>query len=597
MHRTSSCPHRPRAEGQVRGRWWLALAAAWLLAGCQNPGPRRDALEAVKAEIDAERLTSEAAPAPVPEAVRAALVPSLKLDDRELVAPPDEQRFDIAVNEVDAQQFFMSLVDGTRYNIVVHPSVTGKISLALKNVTIPEVIAAARDVYGYEFARTPYGYQVLPTRLEARVFQINYLNVSRSGASSTFVSAGTLQGRGDHSDVDSTVDEVAGTVGGAEPRRGVVGTEIRTELPETSFWQELQASVLALVGDGKGRQVVVNPQSGVVVVRALPTELREVESYLVASQLIAQRQVILEAKILEVELADGFQSGINWAGVFSEFTVGHTGGGTAFNQSPVRSDLQGAAFDLVPGITNIAGVPASAFGGVFSLALNGGDFTAFLELLKTQGSVQVLSSPRISTMNNQKAVIKVGTDEFFVTDVSTTTVTGTSTTSTPNIELTPFFSGIALDVTPQISRDGEVMLHIHPTVSEVADQQKNITVAGVAQTLPLARSTVRESDSIVKARNGQLVVIGGLMQDRQTDTNAQTPTLGDLPMIGALFRQKQTQAVKSELVILLRPIVVDSPAQWASALQTTREDLDRLGSTLTDWNEARKAGGIGIAQP
>ena len=123
-------------------------------------------------------------------------------------------------------------------------------------------------------------------------------------------------------------------------------------------------------------------------------------------------------------------------------------------------------------------------------------------------------------MNNQKAIIKVGTDEFFVTDVSTTTITSTATQSTPNIELTPFFSGIALDVTPQISEGGTIMLHIHPTVSQVRDQQKNISIGGAVQTLPLARSTVRETDFIVRAKNGQLVVIGGLMQDRNSEQDA-----------------------------------------------------------------------------
>ncbi len=106
------------------------------------------------------------------------------------------------------------------------------------------------------------------------------------------------------------------------------------------------------------------------------------------------------------------------------------------------------------------------------------DFAAFIELLETQGDVQVLSSPRIATINNQKAVIKVGSDEFFVTDISSTTVTGTATTTSPDITLTPFFSGIALDVTPQIDAGGRVTLHVHPTISQVTDQQKTITVAG-----------------------------------------------------------------------------------------------------------------------
>lgn len=587
----SNVTPRSRAE---RGLVSLIVLA---LAGCQSAPPQRQTLDDMRETLNAEAATPPSAG--VPDEVSRALLPSLRLDTHEAPQVVDDQRFDIAVNDVPAQQFFMSLVDGTRYNMVVHPEVSGKISLNLKNVSIPEVIAAARDVYGFEFERTAYGFQVLPSRLEARVFQINYLNIERSGASSTFVSAGTLQ-EGPNAPLEggANQDDSSGSSNneGGRGQRTVVGTQINTIFPETSFWQELASAVTAIVGDGQGRGVVVNPQSGVVVVRAIPTELREVEAYLQAAQLIAQRQVILEAKILEVELSDGFQAGINWAGVFSEFTVGHTGGGKVFEGESGRSDLQGAAFDLIPGVTNIAGVPASAFGGVFSLALNGGDFSAFLELLQTQGNVQVLSSPRISTMNNQKAIIKVGTDEFFVTDVSTTTITGTATTTTPNIELTPFFSGIALDVTPQISRDGDVMLHIHPSVSEVVDQQKNITIGGVDQTLPLARSTVRESDSVVQARSGQLVVIGGLMQTRERNQDAKTPMIGDLPLIGALFRQKRTESVKSELVILVRPIVVEGPQQWAAAINGPRGELDQMNEQLGRWG-APAGGNVGIAVP
>ena len=584
-----------------RAAWLPALAVA--LCACQNPLPRKGNLDQVQAEVAAAQAAPAVTATAVPDEISRALVPPLKLDPPEAPAAAREQRFEISINEVPARQFFMSLVDGTHYNVVVHPDVTGKISLSLKNVTIPEVIAAARDVYGYEFERTSYGYEILPSRLEARVFQINYLNMNRSGSSSTFVSSGTLQrgvgGVNDHSQNGGGSQPVEGSGhgNGHNSNRAVVGTQITTRLPETSFWQELLTSVTAIIGESNGTSVVVNPQSGVIVVRALPTALREVEAFLSAAQLIAQRQVVLEAKILEVELSDGFQSGINWAGVIGDFTLGQTGGGTVFPQATGTSDNQGSAFNLLPRAARLATVPASAYGGVFSLALHGRDFGSFVELLKTQGDVQVLSSPRISTMNNQKAVIKVGTDEFFVTDISTTTVTGTATTSTPNIELTPFFSGITLDVTPQISKTGEVMLHIHPSVSEVTDQQKNISVGGIAQTLPLARSTVRESDSIVQAGNGQLVVIGGLMQNHASDRDAKTPGLGDLPLIGGLFRHKQSATRKSELVILLRPMVIESPDNWAAAYATTRHDLDTLEQSIQTTADQQIGATLGIPQP
>ncbi|MGE0482873.1 MAG: pilus (MSHA type) biogenesis protein MshL [Gammaproteobacteria bacterium] len=570
-------------------------ALALLLLACENPAPRVDTLGAIDTVLKdgaAEHRDGD----DVPPDVANELIPTLRLDVPAVPEIIDAQRFDIAVNDVPAVQFFMSLIDGTDYNMVVHPEVTGHISLNLKNVTIPDVLEAARDVYGFEFEKTPYGFQVLPARLEARVYQINYLNVARSGTSATFVSSGTLQeGPGANNISDSAVNDGQFSSDG-RGQRTVVGTQISTVHPETSFWRELQSSLEAIVGDGEGRSVVVNPQSGVVVARAIPTELREIEAFLRATQLIAQRQVILEAKILEVELSAGFQSGINWASVLGSFTLGHTGGGTNLVGESGLSDLAGLAVDQFPGQTAIGGVPASAFGGVFSLAVSGSDFTAFVELLESQGNVQVLSSPRIATMNNQKAIIKVGTDEFFVTDVSTTTITSNTTQTTPNIELTPFFSGIALDVTPQISESGEVMLHVHPTVSQVRDQQKNIAIGGLNQTLPLARSTVRESDSIVRAKSGQLVVIGGLMQDRDTEQDAKTPGLGDLPGVGALFRHKRTESTKSELVILLRPIVLEGDQQWADAFGQTGANVDRLETELADW-KARRHSGIGYGKP
>jgi MSHA biogenesis protein MshL len=581
---------------KLMARWVPAGAMlAVALAGCDNLAPRRDTLGKIDTAIEAPAASAPPGPATgpataqsVPAEVADALLPSVRLTAPEIPKVTDTQRFDISVNEVPAAQFFMSLVDGTLYNMVVHPEVAGSITLNLKNVGIPDVLEAARDVYGYEFVQTGYGFQVLPARLEARVYQINYLNVSRSGQSSTFVSSGTLQqAPGINEGSADSANESGGT--GGEQQRAVVGTRISTAQPETTFWTELQTAVQAIVGEGQGRSVVVSPQSGVVVARALPNELREVEAFLRATQLIAQRQVILETKILEVELSEGYQTGINWTGLFGDFTPMQIGGDALTNETGVGGS-SGSTVTLAPGVAEIAGAVAPVFGGVFALAVNSNDFAAFIELLKTQGNVQVLSSPRISTMNNQKALIKVGTDEFFVTDISTTTVTGTATTSTPNVELTPFFSGIALDVTPQISEGGEVTLHIHPSVSQVTEQQKEISVGGASQSFPLAKSTVRESDSIVRARSGQVVVIGGLMQDRTNDRDAKTPILGDLPVIGGLFGHKLTSTVKSELVILMRPVVIDAADRWSEATQSSAQNFRRMREQLDKWAAERRSG-------
>ena len=161
----------------------------------------------------------------------------------------------------------------------------------------------------------------------------------------------------------------------------------------------------------------------------------------------------------------------------------------------------------------------------FTFAFDSTDFAAFIQLLDTQGRTRVLSSPRVSTLHNQKAVIKAGTDEFFVTGINSNTTTGEATTTTLDVELTPFFSGVALDVTPQISEDGTVLMHIHPTVSEVDDQSKRISFGDSSSDLPLAFSQIRESDSVVRAKSGQVIVIGGLMRERRVRDDYKTPFL------------------------------------------------------------------------
>lgn len=552
------------------------LLLALLLAGCEQTPVRSagDDSDTPRARL-AEELAraAEERPAVPPPAVADELLPPMVAP----VARPAEPRFDIDVNQAPARAFFMSLVKGTPHNMMVHPDVEGSISLTLTRVTVPEVMELVRRVYGYEYEATGTGFIVMPARLQSRIFYVDYLHLKRLGESNTRISSGQLTEDGNARDTGSAVVR-----GGDNQVVESFGSRVKTS-SASDVWAELAETVRTLIGDAEGRSVIVSPQANMVVVRAMPGELREVEAFLAGAQGTLQRQVILEAKILEVTLSEGFQAGINWAALGDNSSgdsilLGQTGGGTVFGgDNGGVSEIAGQGGNLDPNdLTMVSSALTSAFGGVFTMALQAGDFTAFIELLESQGDVQVLSSPRVSTVNNQKAVIKVGTDEYFVTDIETTTTTGTATTTSPSVTLTPFFSGIALDVTPQIGSDSQVTLHIHPTVSEVQDQRKEIVIGAQDLSLPLAFSKVRESDSIIRAKSGQIVVIGGLMQDTVEDHVAKTPLLGDVPLLGGLFRHTRQVRRKTELVILLRPVVVDGDRVWQDQLRGTSQRMEQL---------------------
>ncbi len=534
-----------------------------------------------------KQVTTSAEQPAAEDEIASALLPDINLSAPGAGSIDVEPRFDIKVHRAKVRQFFMGLVDDSNYNMVLHPKVRGRITLDLKNVSVSEVMEVVRDVYGYDFELTRTGYSVFPNTLRTRIFTMNYLNVNRTGGSQMSVSSGQVtesvssSGSGGFSGAGGSGFSGGGSNQNSTTTKSISGSNISTE-SKSDFWVELKESIVALVGNKKGRNVVVSPQSGMLVVRAMPYELRAIEKFINKTQSFIQRQVIIEAKILEVELNERFQTGINWAALKTSGSnsalAGQTGGGSIFDGSGVTG-IVGNTGELNPSaLSQITGTATKAFGGMFSLALNvGSDFSAFIELLKTQGDVQVLSSPQVSTINNQKAVIKVGKDEFFITDVRSNTSTSTAVSSTQsNVQLTPFFSGVALDVIPQISESGDIILHVHPTVSTVTEKIKDIsTSTSTTLSVPLAISTIRESDSIVRAKSGQVVIIGGLMQNSVQTNVSKIPLLGDLPLLGALFRHTQEITKKSELVILLRPIVVDSDQQMDKYVQRIKSRLKR----------------------
>ena len=574
---------------------FLLIAAALVLAGCSTPSERAT-YDKISAEVTGA-AARPAATARVDEAVSNALLPPASALAAQLpkARPALEERFNVSFNNVPAQQFFNSLVAGTRYNMLVHPEVAGTITANLKDVTMVEALDAVRELYGYEYRIDGTRISVKPLTMQTRMFQVNYLMGARKGTSNLRVTSTSVANAGISSSGDggSEGNQNNNNNNPNDPNgnRGSADSSSVSTSSSNDFWADLKASIEAIVGAAEkgGRSVVISPQSGVLVIRAMPEELRNVDSYLRATQLSVDRQVILEAKILEVELNDSFQSGINWAS-FASFksshdnrvSTGYVGPGTSlsplpFNggQPPTIRDATGLLASTGFALANASNLGNSLFG----LAFQTNNFAALISFLESQGTVHVLSSPRVATLNNQKAVLKIGTDEFYVTGVTTTTNTSaTGNTVTPSVTLQPFFSGVVLDVTPQIDDKGNIILHVHPSVSQVTTVTKAIDLGSAGNlSLPLAASSTSEIDSMVRGQNGQVVAIGGLMRQASTNDRSQVPGAGNLPVIGNLFRNKATVNQKRELVVLIKPTIVESGANWNQDLLDTGrriQDLD-----------------------
>jgi MSHA biogenesis protein MshL len=508
------------------------------------------------------------------------------------------KRFDVSVNAVPAQAFFLGLVADAGVNVVTHPDLEGDITLELSNVSVAEVLNVVRDVYGYEYRVRDDIYTIYPRKIRTEIFPINYLDVKRVGVSDTHVNIGQAQSTGgrqssggqsqNQSDGSADILSLGNDGGESQSSRGQginPGSRVQT-LNKTDFWEGIKITVEAIVGGStEGRMVMVNPQAGLVAVTAMPSELSAVRDFLIKSELSVKRQVVLEAQILEVELSEGFQAGVNWTAISGQisaaknladgFGVGNAEGAPVGEFRPISTNY---VYEDADGVLQNLSVPArEAVGSTVAGILQVKDITQLLSLLETQGAVQVLSSPRVSTVNNQKAVIRVGSDEFFVTGLTNSTTSSAATTTTaPEVQLTSFFSGISLDVTPQIAEDGDVILHIHPIVSSVTDQLKELNVGNSKVSLPLALREIRESDSIVRAQSGQVIVLGGLMQQSSDELNGKRPWLGDVPGLNLLFKTKNRIARKTELVILVKPIVVGEDT-WQDQLSEYRQSSQSMG--------------------
>ncbi len=550
----------------------LALSIAFGLTACAIP-PRPATLDKSIADEMNQVAASKKKP-PHDREIEQALIPPLRLELPKVDGRALEPRFDLTVSAAPAQQVFLSIVTGTRYSMLVHPEVAGNISVNLKDVTVREALDSLRELYGFEYRIEGTRIFVQSAALQTRVFRVNYLIGQRVGRSDVRVISGSVAdsatgpGLPNAALAAQAMAASQGAGGAAAPGSGRVTDSSRVSTSTRSdFWKDLDDTLKMIVTAEGGRSIVTNPQAGVIVVRGMPTDVRNVELYLRAIKLSVERQVMLEAKIIEVTLSESSQAGINWAafptgrlqvGLLNPDTTLRNAGAIAtpnLNADPInRTIAAGGSTSLISGVGG---------GSLFGLALQTSNFASLLQFLEGQGSAQVLSSPRIATLNNQKAVLKVGTDEFFVTNVqsgtSTSGITTGATTSFPTLSLQPFFSGVALDITPQIDEASNVILHVHPSVSSVVQDDRRINLGslfGGDITLPLARSTVSETDSIVKVSDGNIVAIGGLMKVDVNDRRSGLPGMQDVPFLNYMLGNRARLSNKKELVILIKPTIV-----------------------------------------
>ncbi|MDO8458565.1 MAG: secretin N-terminal domain-containing protein [Burkholderiaceae bacterium] len=567
-----------------------ALIVASLLAGCAADRPLRtpDVSDAVRAEL--------ATPVVRPSAVVPTKVSDALAEPAPKAMPaPAEPKLDLLVNDAQAREVFLAIVADTRYSMLMHPDVSGKLSVTLRGVTVTEALEAIRDVYGYDFKIEGRRIVVYAPTLQTRVFTINYPHALREGTSELRVSSGSS---GNTSNTNNSSANSTGAAGGTNASSSGAGASTQqigsrvTTSSRTDFWAELSDAVKGMLGGGAGRNVIVSPQAGIMAVRGMPDELRQVAQFLKAAQIAVERQVMLEAKIVEVELRDGFQSGIDWSALRNSgrYTgvMGSVGGGTANNVlvNGVTNNVPGFPSGNAATLADTLSLPGAG-GGLFGLALATDGFQAVLGFLETRGDIQILSSPRIATMNNQKALLKVGTDEFFVTNVSggTASTASTSTTSStaptlPTLTLTPFFSGIALDVTPQIDDGNNITLHVRPSVTNVTEKTKQIDLGTIGNyKLPLASSSVNESDTMVRIQDGNIVAIGGLMQMESNRTSSGMPGTSDVPFLSSILGHKLNSGRKKELVVLIKPTIIRSADDWETQTRRTKAALDDMDAS------------------
>jgi len=447
------------------------------------------------------------------------------------------RRYTLVMAGADARELFLSLAKENDFNLILSPEISGAVTMDIKEAAAPEIMEEVCGLLGCRVEFSGKTVRVLPEKRVARIFRLDYLLTTRAGSGS--LTASTSTGGGGTSTTGSTAAPGGSTGGGGgeSESRNTINTDEKFDL-----WTGIQEEVQSLLSGGDAR-AVVNRAAGTLAVTDYAANLERVSAYLNVLESRMRNGVVIETKILEVTLDDETQYGINWTAL------------PDLSSLSLRGNLAGGA-------TAIQSLSAGTTS--FQIGVAGGKFNAIIDALAQQGQINVLSAPKVSTLNNQKAIIRIGRQDVFFRAV----VTPATTTSAAFVTFTPdtITVGIILSVTPQIGRDGKIMLAIHPSITEKVGSAS----APDGNTAPIV--DVRETNTMVTVPDGETVFIGGLMQERTQEIVKSVPLLGDIPFLGALFRNTDQKKKKTELVILITPRILKE----SNAAEISREEETRL---------------------
>jgi MSHA type pilus biogenesis protein MshL len=506
---------------------FLVLLGA-LLTSCASWDIKREVQ--IPAKVKATELARPlpAQPLKVPEFAPA----------HEDITPLKTSRVDLSARNTPLRDVLYSVAQATSLNLVMEKDVNPEVPVTL---TLTDV--TAEEALGTIFSSVDYFYTIKNNLLivkstTTKTFELGYPAVIQNYSTDL---GGDIVGAGEVSGGGGAGGGGGGGSAGTSNLKGAVSQKSDSDKSAYDFWEVIDHSLKTILGSAPEQQYFINKLTGTIVVTATKKNLERVEQYLDVTRKVINRQVLVEAKIIEITLTDNLKFGLDWTAVINSAAAG----------------------TVTLGTQNFANV-VPAISPVFNITTTGGDFNSVLNTIQDLGEVRVLSNPRVSIMNGQTSLLCVGRKQSFIAKSEKTItpgLTGVLPTISFTVETGSVLSGIIIGIVPFISESGEISLTITPITSDLV-RLTTQTFGGDSTTgsvvIDLPTVDIRELNTTVKVRNGQLVIIGGLISSKEQLQDQQVPVLGDVPWLGTLFKRRDKAMTKSELVVLLQPTIVSN---------------------------------------